>query len=1063
MRKSRAIVLLSIAVVAAVLLAPATASALLTNDYGLEYAGQEACVACHGTAYAETSHGEFAVPYADPGADYMWPAGRIGVGDWILEDEIGITVGAGTGLREYMVFAEAIGEFTPGVDSPFLMVEGLEWDPIMPDTWEIGATGIELGAYTCGNCHHLGYARSGYAPVAGNGSGTPTRNTMARDLSKPETDLATWAEGMSVQCENCHGTGISATVDEGGHWNVGVGIVGFNTAATNRNAKAMSTRILDSDVCGQCHGRYKSGNNYWGYTPDTTLTDYIEDYLYTFADVPSEEDFLSSPGSYMFYPNGANKGLKHSYYSEWQLSGHSWRGGVYGEAVEATSSHDGQVAILEADPRASEYMETGVGHFNAKTSGSACLSCHTGEGFLKRKDADIMSGFTVTSDNSGYAAQECAVCHIAHGADTEEGEAIGMKVRDPEDGNNSLCEDCHNWQKEIDGTATIDADNRIVGPLPNASIDGGRPFSHPTREVYNGKGMYGVEQAGMFMPGVKCEECHMPATRSDFPSLTDLSRYEDRSWKRYSHRMFIMEPGDAEAWGLAPWGDSCSPCHAGQTQAELQEYLEEWLGMTADADAELVAAYAPAYTLANANGLDDAEKALLGRAYYNHKFYTSDGSMGAHNPYYVAEGLEAGTKMALSVGGAFEAIFSPSAPVANGSLTFVAGKLVNGDDSGAYEGMVDLEMWNGSAWVNAGSTMSDMEGNFAFTLAPTATASYRVRWNRCEDNVADLVSSSVSITVAVPPSTTTFVPVAGTDRFTTAVEASKLAFADDSVTTVVIATGLNWPDALGGSALAGAVDGPILLVSTDSIPAAVLTEIDRVGASEAIILGGESAVGPAVETALETLLGASNVERIAGDNRYETAQLIADRTILELGGGYDGTAFFATGVNFPDALAAAPLASANGWPIYLVAPGTTTVTANAAVTDALVLGSTTAVSSSYYSALETEFGAANVDRLSGADRYKTAVAIATYGVNSAGLGWDMVGIATGENFPDALAGGVLQGKDGSVMLLTPSASLNADAAAALSAHKGDISEVRYFGSTSALSTSVRNAVAALLD
>ena len=142
MRKSRATVLLGIVVIAAVLVAPATASALLTNDYGLEYAGQTKCVECHGVIYAETSHGQFAIPSADPSADYMWPAGRPTVGEMILEDEIGITVGAGTGLREYMVFGYAYDMgWTPGVDSPFMMVEGLEWDPIMPDTWELASTG----------------------------------------------------------------------------------------------------------------------------------------------------------------------------------------------------------------------------------------------------------------------------------------------------------------------------------------------------------------------------------------------------------------------------------------------------------------------------------------------------------------------------------------------------------------------------------------------------------------------------------------------------------------------------------------------------------------------------------------------------------------------------------------------------------------------------------------------------------------------------------------------------------------------------------------------------------
>ncbi|MCL5887678.1 MAG: cell wall-binding repeat-containing protein [Actinobacteria bacterium] len=59
----------------------------------------------------------------------------------------------------------------------------------------------------------------------------------------------------------------------------------------------------------------------------------------------------------------------------------------------------------------------------------------------------------------------------------------------------------------------------------------------------------------------------------------------------------------------------------------------------------------------------------------------------------------------------------------------------------------------------------------------------------------------------------------------------------------------------------------------------------------------------------KTLLGNTNVERIKGDDRYKTADAVAARVIEVKGGAFDGTAFVATGANFPDALAAAPLAA----------------------------------------------------------------------------------------------------------------------------------------------------------
>jgi putative cell wall-binding protein len=306
--------------------------------------------------------------------------------------------------------------------------------------------------------------------------------------------------------------------------------------------------------------------------------------------------------------------------------------------------------------------------------------------------------------------------------------------------------------------------------------------------------------------------------------------------------------------------------------------------------------------------------------------------------------------------------------------------------------------------------------------------------------------------------------IAGTTRYETAVKASQAAF-PDGAETVVIATGRNWPDALGGSALAGVLDGPILLVATDSVPDVVSTELTRLGAKRAVIVGGELAVGAPVAGAL----AASNltVERIAGTSRYQTADLVARRVITELGDAFDGTAFVATGGAYADAVACAPLAAAKGWPLYLAHPtsGITpaTKTAMQGVTRALVLGGDLAVSESVKATLEADLGAANVTRLAGDSRYATAVAISAYGVEHAGLSWDRVGIATGQAYPDALAGGVLQGEAGSVMLLTRTASLSPETQSALGTNKAAITTVTYFGGDLAVSQAVRTQVGQALE
>lgn len=306
------------------------------------------------------------------------------------------------------------------------------------------------------------------------------------------------------------------------------------------------------------------------------------------------------------------------------------------------------------------------------------------------------------------------------------------------------------------------------------------------------------------------------------------------------------------------------------------------------------------------------------------------------------------------------------------------------------------------------------------------------------------------------------IEVAGSNRYATAVEASKLAF-PDGASTVIIATGRNWPDALGGTALAGAVDAPILLVDGDKVPAAVMDEIVRLKATYAIILGGPAAVGPAVEAVLKEKL---DVDRIAGENRYETADAVALRVIEELGPHFEGRVFLATGQNFPDALAAAPVAAAKGWPLFLshptegILPGTRQAMVD--VEYVAILGGTAVIDEAVEEELQDGLGDEYVQRISGGDRYETAVKVAQFATAHLGLDWNRVGITTGQDFPDALAGGVVQGKAGSVMLLTKPGHLEEMPAAVLHANATDIWAVTYFGGPAAITPAVREAVDVLL-
>jgi len=381
----------------------------------------------------------------------------------------------------------------------------------------------------------------------------------------------------------------------------------------------------------------------------------------------------------------------------------------------------------------------------------------------------------------------------------------------------------------------------------------------------------------------------------------------------------------------------------------------------------------------------------------------------------------------------------------------------------------------------AGATDAD-GGELRFSLGPNAPAAAEIdpvtgifSWTpldpgsyqltvRVSDGSSGTDYQIVTIMVADPP---VLLSAEGATRIETAIAASKLAF-PNGATTAIFTTSANWPDALGGSALAGALNAPILLTEPATLTEAVRSELHRLGVRRIIILGGEGAVSTAVSVELRQLPGSVAVSRIAGADRYLTADVVAAAAI-DATPDWDGTAFVATGSDFPDALGASPLAAAGGWPIYLDRPGPGTdgalvkTMAEAGVTRVIILGGTGAVPPALESALRARFGTGSVDRLAGAGRYETAVAVATYGVTHAGLDWDRLALATGQDFPDALAGGALQARRGSVLLLTPSATLHDVVRTTLTAQASTIYEACFLGGAAAVSPEVRTQVAGILD
>jgi putative cell wall-binding protein len=142
--------------------------------------------------------------------------------------------------------------------------------------------------------------------------------------------------------------------------------------------------------------------------------------------------------------------------------------------------------------------------------------------------------------------------------------------------------------------------------------------------------------------------------------------------------------------------------------------------------------------------------------------------------------------------------------------------------------------------------------------------------------------------------------IAGADRFDTAAQLSAIAFGT-GVPVVFLAQGRAFPDALAAGAAAGRLDGPVLLVEKDRMPAVVAAELARLRPARIVVVGGKQAVSDAVVRSIKH----RHVDRIYGDDRYATAAALAAEVP-----GDARVALLASGTSFPDALAAGPSASA---------------------------------------------------------------------------------------------------------------------------------------------------------
>lgn len=243
----------------------------------------------------------------------------------------------------------------------------------------------------------------------------------------------------------------------------------------------------------------------------------------------------------------------------------------------------------------------------------------------------------------------------------------------------------------------------------------------------------------------------------------------------------------------------------------------------------------------------------------------------------------------------------------------------------------------------------------------------------------------------------------GKDRYETSIKISQ-NFSNKSEYAILV-SGQNYPDALCACPLSKKYNAPIILTTEEKLDERAAELIKSSEVSKVFIIG--KSISKNVEEHLNSM--GIKSERIGGENRYETAMLVADYV------GVKDRIVVVSGENYPDALSIAPIAAIMDMPIILVNKEVVPDVVKNSLKDknytyTYVIGSEGAISEGVKSQFK------NSERIFGQDRYGTNIAVINRFMDVLDL--SNVYLASAVNFPDSLSGSALAQKNKAPLVLT---------------------------------------------
>ena len=296
--------------------------------------------------------------------------------------------------------------------------------------------------------------------------------------------------------------------------------------------------------------------------------------------------------------------------------------------------------------------------------------------------------------------------------------------------------------------------------------------------------------------------------------------------------------------------------------------------------------------------------------------------------------------------------------------------------------------------------------------------------------------------------------------------AAEALYSFSSSEYAIIASGITGVDALSATALAGALECPILLASDDYLPSATAQALKTLGVTKPIMVGGPVALSEEVAQEVEAATGSEPL-RLWGSGILDT-QIDIFRYGQE-NNLWSDTCLIAQGVNsYADALSFSPIAYKMKAPVFLVdSDGLLPESSQEALesgnfTRAYVGGLQAAVAEETIPVVRSLLSGSAADsddsvvRLGGRLLYDTSAIIAKWAVDEGILSWNGAAFATGTTMTDSLAGSAVQARDNSVILLIDPgyySTLNT-----IAEYKDDVDTIKFFGGPMVVSVGTRNNV-----